>query len=109
MDASPTKAWLVRQFDEEDWEWHYNYAFGKRPAEELYDLRKDPDQMDNCAEDPAYVAKKRELAARLLKVLTDAKDPRVLGDGRTFDLPPYTDLPAESKNNRGAVRVKKNN
>jgi arylsulfatase A-like enzyme len=108
MDASPTKAWMVRQFGEEDWEWHYNYAFGKRPGEELYDLRKDPDQMVNCAEDPVYVDQKRELASRLLQILTDAKDPRVLGDGRTFDLPPYTDLPAEGKANRGPAPGKKN-
>jgi arylsulfatase A-like enzyme len=100
MDASPTKAWLVRQFGEEDWEWHYNYAFGKRPAEELYDLRSDPDQMVNRADDPAYAAQKRELSARLLKVLTDAKDPRVIGDGKTFDRPPFTDVPARPKRDR---------
>ena len=56
MDASPTKAWLVHQYGGEDWEWQYNYAFGKRPAEELYDLRKDPDEILNCADDPAYAA-----------------------------------------------------
>ena len=91
MDASPTKAWLVHQFGEEDWEWHYNYAFGKRPAEELYDLRKDPDEILNCADDPAYAAQKRELAARLLKILTDAKDPRVIADPVPFEHPPFTD------------------
>jgi arylsulfatase A-like enzyme len=91
MDASPTKAWLVRQYSEEDWEWHYNYAFGKRPAEELYDLRKDPDQMVNCADNPAYAKQKQELAARLMRILTDANDPRVTGDGKTFERPPFTD------------------
>lgn len=29
-------------------------AFDRRPNEELYDLRKDPDQMNNLAGDPAY-------------------------------------------------------
>jgi arylsulfatase A-like enzyme len=100
MDASPTKTWLVHQYGEEDWEWHYHYAFGKRPAEELYDLRSDPDQTINCADDPAYAARKREYAARLLKILTDAKDPRVLGDGRTFERPPFTDLPPEGRKKR---------
>ena len=61
MDASPTKAWLVHQYGGEDWEWHYNYAFGKRPAEELYDLRKDPDEILNCAGDPAYAAQKQRV------------------------------------------------
>ena len=109
MDASPTKAWLVRQYGEEDWEWHYNYAFGHRPAEELYDLRSDPDQAVNLADEPAYAVRKRALAAQLLKILTEAKDPRVLGDGGTFDRPPYTDLPTEGKKNRRAAPAKKNN
>ena len=107
MDASPTKAWMVRQFAEEDWEWHYNYAFGKRPAEELYDLRNDPDETVNLADDPGYAGQKRELAARLLKILADAKDPRVLDDGGTFDRPPYTDLPTEGRKNRNAAAGKK--
>ena len=106
MDASPTKAWMVRQFAEEDWEWHYNYAFGKRPAEELYDLRRDPDQTVNLADDPDYAGQKQTLAAQLMKILTDAKDPRVLGDGRTFDTPPYTDLPQDERRNRKAPPAK---
>jgi len=32
----------------------WNAAFGKRPARELYDLRKDPYEMKNVADDPAY-------------------------------------------------------
>ena len=89
MDASPTKAWLVHQYGGEDWEWHYNYAFGKRPAEELYDLKRDPDEIKNVADEPAYAARKRELSAQLMKILTEAKDPRVTGDGKTFDRPPF--------------------
>ena len=106
MDASPTKAWLVHQFGQEDWEWHYNFAFGKRPGEELYDLRNDPDQMVNRADDPAYAKDKNELSARLMKVLTDAKDPRVLGDGKTFDRPPYTDLPPKGNKKQNATTAK---
>ncbi len=99
MDASPTKAWLFSQRGEPAWQWHYNYAFGKRPAEELYDLRKDPDQVKNVAADPAYASTRREMSGRLLKVLQDTGDPRVTGDGLTFERPPFTDLesPPETK------------
>src|SRR5262249_17645319 len=45
MDASPTKAWLVAHRNDPKWKWHYEYAFGLRPGEELYDLSKDPDQV----------------------------------------------------------------
>ena len=97
MDASPTKAWLIGQRHETQWQWHYDYAFGKRPAEELYDLRWDPDQTQNLAADPGHAGIKRDLAARLLKILTDAGDPRVTGDGGTFDRPPYSSEPEPPK------------
>lgn len=100
MDASPTKAWLVHQFGEKDWEWHYNYAFGKRPGEELYDLRKDPDQTLNLASDPAYAKEREELAARLMNILTEAKDPRVLDNGKVYENPPFTDIPPDVQENR---------
>ena len=57
----------------------------------LYDVRKDPDQIKNLANDPAYAKAKADLAAQLMKKLTDAKDPRVTGDGKTFERPPFTD------------------
>ena len=91
MDASPTKAWLIAHRHDPEWKWHYDYAFAKRPAEELYDLRTDPEQTENVAADPAYAATKAELSARLLKTLTEVGDPRVTGDGQTFERPPFTD------------------
>jgi len=98
MDASPTKAWLVAHRDDPMWKWHYDFAFGKRPDEELYDLRKDHDQINNVAADPAYAKSKQELSERLLTLLKDAADPRVTGDGQTFDRPPFTDVPPEGAN-----------
>ena len=61
MDASPTKAWLITHREELDVEPLYDLAFGKRPREELYDLQRDPDYMNNVAQDSAY-AEVRELA-----------------------------------------------
>jgi arylsulfatase A-like enzyme len=101
MDASPTKAWLVYQRDKAEWKWHYDYAFGKRPAEQLFDLRSDPDQTKNVADDPAYAEAKKDLSTRLMKILTDAADPRVTGDGMTFEKPPYSGLPEEGKPKKG--------
>ncbi len=93
MDASPTKAWLLSQFGEPAWRWHYDFAFAKRPAEELFDLRNDPDQTNNIAMDPVYAVRKKALSERLLHVLVDAKDPRVTGDGQTFERPPFVGEP----------------
>lgn len=90
MDSSPTKAWLIAHRADPQWQWAYEHAFGKRPAEELYDLRKDPDQIRNVASDPAYAGTKGELSMQLMRKLTDAMDPRVTGDRMTFERPPFT-------------------
>jgi hypothetical protein len=43
------------------------------------------------ADEAAYAETKRELSAQLLKTLRDAGDPRVTGDGETFERSPFTD------------------
>jgi len=63
----------------------FELAFEKRPAEELYDLRKDPSQLNNVAAQVEYAAVKSKLAATLMSELKATKDPRVLGKGDAFD------------------------
>jgi N-sulfoglucosamine sulfohydrolase len=106
MDASPTKAWLIAHRNEAQWKQAYDWAFAKRPGEELYDLAKDPDQVRNVADDVAYAEKKAELSGKLMKVLTDAADPRVTGDGLTFEKSPFTDAD-NSRQDAKARRAKK--
>ena len=60
FDAGPMKAWLIQYRNDPQWKQHYDWAFGKRPGEELYDLAKDHDQVRNVADDPAYAEKKKE-------------------------------------------------
>ncbi len=45
-----------------------------RPAEELYDLNKDPHEMHNLAHDPAYQSKLLEMRARLDRWVTETDD-----------------------------------
>lgn len=91
MDAGEIKAWLVEHRNDPKWRFYYDYAFAKRPEFELYDVRKDPDQMHNVAADPMYASTKASLAQQLMDTLTAAGDPRVTGDGLTFEKPPFTD------------------
>jgi len=91
MDAGPTKAWLVAHQHDPSWKWHFDYAFGKRPAEELYDLKTDPDQVKNVATDAAYSAVRTEMADRLIRTLTEAGDPRVVENDCRFERSPFTD------------------
>jgi arylsulfatase A-like enzyme len=90
MDASPTKAWLVAHRDDPLWSWLYSFAFAERPAEQLYDLRTDPDQLTNVADRPEYAAAKADLSRRLTAILEQAGDPRLAADV-PFEQPPFTD------------------
>ena len=90
MDASPTKAWLVGRRNEARWKWHYDYAFGKRPSEQLFDLRQDPDQTVNVADDPKYARTRADLEKRLMDELRRTGDPRLVDGGRFFESPPMS-------------------
>ncbi|MFV0445057.1 MAG: sulfatase/phosphatase domain-containing protein, partial [Planctomycetaceae bacterium] len=93
MDASPSKAWLFTHRDEPAVTPYFDYAFARRPGEELYDLSSDPDCLVNVAEEMRYQTQREELSKRLLTVLTETGDPRVTGNGETFDKPPFSDVP----------------
>ena len=89
LDASPTKAWIIEHRNDDKWKWYYDYAFAKRPREELYKLESDPDQIKNLAKEKKYLSVKKKLNRQLMNRLRKLRDPRVLGDGTTFDNPPY--------------------
>ena len=93
LDASPTKAWIVENRDKPGVARFFDYAFGRRPSEELYDLSKDPHQTKNVADSAAYRNQKQELSGQLMNILSKTGDPRVKGDGSIFDKPPYSDAP----------------
>ncbi len=67
----------------------YDLAFGKRPAEEIYDVHADPYQVDNLADDPDYALVREQLAERLMQKLRNAEDPRALGIGDDMDVVEY--------------------
>ena len=90
LDASPTKAWLMEHRHDEGLQKYFDFSFGLRPAEELYDLRTDPHQIRNVAGNPEYRDVRLRLHNRLMKILRETGDPRVLGDGSTFDKPPFS-------------------
>lgn len=84
-DSSPTKTAILhqRRFGEEKKYW--NWSFGKRLEEELYQLSDDPDCIINLAGDPALADIQNRLKDELLKALKDQADPRVFGQGDVFD------------------------
>jgi len=89
LDASPAKAWLVTRRDDPEAAPFFKREFLPRPEEELYDLKTDPHQLRNLAGDPAHAVARAALSERLLSALRATGDPRVAGDGQTFEKPPY--------------------
>ncbi|HBN76746.1 MAG TPA: sulfatase, partial [Planctomycetaceae bacterium] len=89
MDASPTKAWIIEHRNEPHVKPYYDYAFARRPGEELYILKDDPDQIHNVAGQVQYADIQKQLHQQLLSVLESTNDPRVVDDGRTFENPPF--------------------
>ena len=90
MDASPTKAWLVEHRNDPKWKWHYEYAFAKRPAEELFDLKSDPDQVKNVAGEKGFDETRKKMEKQLTQILTEAGDPRVVEKDCRFEKAPFT-------------------
>ncbi|MEM7100079.1 MAG: sulfatase-like hydrolase/transferase [Pseudomonadota bacterium] len=89
MDASPTKAWLVTHREDHDVEPLYQLAFGKRPREELYDLKADPSYMNNVAEHADYQVIRQELETQLLGILEQENDPRLMEQPCRYEYEPY--------------------
>jgi N-sulfoglucosamine sulfohydrolase len=101
-DSGPTKAWLVSVRNTPEWKEHFNWVFGKRPKYELYDLKYDPDETKNVAEDPAFAQVKADLEKRLMDELKRTGDPRMVNDGAYFENPPLAG-PIDDAEGRGGA------
>lgn len=89
IDDGPTKQYLLQHRDEAGVRPLFELSCGKRPAEELYDVRKDPWQMRNIAADPKMADVKAGLRRRLVERLKATGDPRETGEEVLFDKYPY--------------------
>ncbi len=89
-DNGPTKTYMVDNRDKNATHRKlYDAAFGKRPEIELYDLRKDPDQLNNVVDVVNYYAAVQMMTNTLDRELRKRGDPRVTGEEVNFDDFPY--------------------
>ena len=88
-DGSPTKTAILTANRAKPGDPHWLLCFGKRPAEELFDLQADPDCVNNLATAPGHQERRAALEARLLAKLKEQGDPRISGHGDLFDNYPY--------------------
>ncbi len=88
IDFGPTREFFVQYEGDESIAQAWELGFAKRPSVELYDVRRDPDQMTNLVDDPAYSDVLTRMQERLMELLRENQDPRVVADD-AFDHPPY--------------------
>jgi arylsulfatase A-like enzyme len=84
-DGSPTKTIVLQGRTQGEQKKFWDLCFGKKPAEELYDLNADPDCVHNLAGSTERAALKQQLADQLNQTLRAQADPRMFGKGHLFD------------------------
>lgn len=89
IDASPSKQVLLDRRDDPSIHRFFVLATAKRPAEELYDLAHDPDELTNVADKPEFADGKRRLRSKLDRWMQETADPRVVNDDDRWDRYPY--------------------
>ncbi|MEZ4828311.1 MAG: glycosyl hydrolase [Bacteroidia bacterium] len=85
IDDSPTLRFMIQNADSAAWGKYLTWAVGKRPAEELYAIQRDPDCLVNLAGDSKHQAAKEKLSAQLSRYLKETGDPRELGSGDVWE------------------------
>jgi hypothetical protein len=88
-DGSPTKTMIINMKRSGLSYEYWKLNFGKRTDEELYEITKDPECMNNLAVNAGYNPLKRRLHDQLYLELLQQKDPRSLGYVDVFDKYPY--------------------
>jgi N-sulfoglucosamine sulfohydrolase len=89
IDDSPTKRYMMAHQDDKKVKKLFAMSFGKLPAEELYAIDKDPPQMKNLADDPAYTEVKQRLRKQMEEYQKATGDPRARGESPWDDYPFY--------------------
>lgn len=90
IDDSPTKSYIIDHKNHPDMEIYWLLSCGKRPADELYDLRLDPHQLYNVADRTEYADTMKRLKEQLFADLKKYEDPRIIGGADAFDNYKYT-------------------
>lgn len=89
VDNGPTKELILENRKDPAMAKYFELAFAKRPAEELYDLGKDPGEIRNVAGDALYTAAREQMRRRLDAWMKNTRDPRAASDADPWDTYPY--------------------
>jgi N-sulfoglucosamine sulfohydrolase len=89
VDTTQVKDFLLAHQNDPAYARYLALIFGKRPAEELYDLRNDPHQLTNIAARPESANALKDLRARVDSWMKQTHDPRLDPNYDGWDHFPY--------------------
>lgn len=89
IDNGPIKTFLMQGENNPAMKRYFELSFARRPAVELYDLQKDPQQLNNVAGQADYAAVQAVLRERTLEWMKTTQDVRVNPKDDSFDRSRY--------------------
>ena len=95
IDDGPSKQLILARRSDRAIGRYFVLAMAKRPAEELYDLRRDPHQLVNVAGRADHRDAQQRLRLALDRWMRDTADPRATADDERWDGFPYYGPPAK--------------
>ena len=90
-DGGATKTVVLNSIYSPDTFKYWNWSFGKRNEEELFDIKNDPDCMRNLAQEEEFQNLLTTMRRELVTELTEQGDPRMFGKGDLLESYTYTD------------------
>lgn len=85
VDGSPTKTEILKARRNTKTAHYWQLSFGKRQAEELYNIKKDPNCMVDLSQISEYEPLMRRMEKEMTARLVEQEDPRMFGRGEVFD------------------------
>jgi len=95
VDTTRVKDFLLEHLNDLAYAKYIDLIFAKRPSEELYDLKSDPDQLHNVSDKPEYSEKLNRLRDRVTQWMEQTHDPRCDPAYDGFDTFPYYGKPTK--------------
>ena len=83
IDACPTKTFMIEQKNK--YRKYFDWAVGKRPEYEFFNVKKDADCLHNLADSKAHRQSFTDMQRHLNEYLRVTGDPRVLGNGDIWE------------------------
>lgn len=86
IDGSPTKSYIIEHWQEKEAGPYFNLARDKRPEYELFNIKNDPENLNNLVGDSRFEIVEKEMRQLLKQELEKTRDPRVVGPNKdVFD------------------------